>query len=96
MKDNAKYCPECQVGVFRSSEATYFTWIDDEIITVPNFPCWVCDVCGRRDWDSQALMQLNILLSPNAGNPVKHVPSKCTPEIETESPKRIRRRRAVS
>lgn len=70
MDDNdSKYCPECQVGVFHSDGATYYTWIDDELITVPNFPCWVCDVCGHRDWDHSALMQLNILLSPNAGQP---------------------------
>ena len=27
---------------------TYFTWLNEELITVPHFPAWVCDMCGRR------------------------------------------------
>ena len=46
---------------------TYFTWLGDELITVPDFPAWVCDVCGKREYDLQALSQLNLLLTPNAG-----------------------------
>ncbi len=68
-KERDKYCQECQVGIPYFGSATYFTWIEDELITVPNFPCWICDVCGRREWDSHSLMQLNLLLSPNAGKP---------------------------
>lgn len=74
--EERKYCPECQVGIFRMQGATYYTWIDDEIITVPDFPCWVCDVCGNRYWDRNALLQLNMILSPNAGKPlVVHTPA---------------------
>ncbi len=50
---------------------TYFTWIGEELITVPNFPAWVCDVCGKRDYDPRAVMQLNLLLSPEAGRPIR-------------------------
>jgi hypothetical protein len=39
------------------------TWLGDELITVPDFPAWVCDVCGRREYDLQALNQLNLLLN---------------------------------
>lgn len=46
---------------------TYFTWLGDELITVPDFPAWVCDVCGKRDYDLHALSQLTMLLTPNAG-----------------------------
>jgi len=48
---------------------TYFTWMDEELITVPNFPAWVCDVCGRREYDAHALSRLSLLLNPNAGRP---------------------------
>lgn len=60
-------CPECHAGVFRLEYLTYFTWLNDELITVPNFPSWVCDVCGRREYDARAISWLNTLLSPNAG-----------------------------
>jgi YgiT-type zinc finger domain-containing protein len=60
-------CPECHAGVSHLEYLTYFTWLNEELITVPNFPSWVCDVCGRRDYDSRAISWLNTLLSPNAG-----------------------------
>lgn len=60
-------CPECQAGVMRKSSLTYFTWLSEELITVPNFPAWVCDLCGRREYDPRALTWLNTLLSPQTG-----------------------------
>ncbi len=48
---------------------TYFTWLGDELITVPDFPAWVCDVCGRREYDERALGWLSTLLNPTAGRP---------------------------
>ncbi len=50
---------------------TYLTWLGDELITVPDFPAWVCDMCGRREYDLQALTQLNLLLVPHAGKPAR-------------------------
>ena len=52
-------CPECRSGVMRLRYITYFTWLNQELITVPNFPAWVCDMCGRRDYDSRAVNWLN-------------------------------------
>jgi YgiT-type zinc finger domain-containing protein len=46
---------------------TYFTWLGEELVTVPGFPAWVCDVCGRREYDERAINWLATLLSPNAG-----------------------------
>jgi YgiT-type zinc finger domain-containing protein len=60
-------CSECQTGVYRRKQCTYFTWLNQELITVPNFPSWVCDVCGRREYDTRAVNWLNTLLNPEAG-----------------------------
>ena len=68
MKPNSnqvEYCSECQVGIMRSRTATYFFWIGDEIVTLPDFPCTVCDVCGRREWDETAIRNLKVILRPN-------------------------------
>jgi len=62
-------CAECQMGVLRLEYLTYFTWLNDELITVPNFPAWVCDVCGRREYDSKAVSRLNTLLSSEGSRP---------------------------
>jgi YgiT-type zinc finger domain-containing protein len=60
-------CPECQTGIMRLRYITYFTWLNQELITVPNFPAWICDLCGRRDYDSQAVIWLNAMLNPETG-----------------------------
>ncbi|HNY20185.1 MAG TPA: YgiT-type zinc finger protein [Flexilinea sp.] len=90
--ERVEYCEECQVGIPHFTTATYFTWIEDELITVPDFPCWVCDVCGRREWDAESLMNLNLILSPNAGKPQ---PRKRTITGESKSPRAKTRRSAV-
>jgi YgiT-type zinc finger domain-containing protein len=48
---------------------TYFTWLGSELITVPNFPAWICDVCGKREYDDKAVSWLTMLLNPTAGKP---------------------------
>lgn len=66
-------CPECQAGVLHLRHITYFTWLNDELVTVPNFPAWVCDMCGRREYDPRAIKWLNAILHPEAG---QHGPTK--------------------
>lgn len=62
-------CNECHTGVMLPRRITYFTWLGEELIMVPHFPAWICDVCGRRDYDERAIQWLNMLLDPNAGKP---------------------------
>ena len=67
----SRICPECHTVVFHLEYLTYFTWLNDELITVPNFPSWVCDVCGKREYDPHAVNWLNMLLSPTTGRKPK-------------------------
>jgi YgiT-type zinc finger domain-containing protein len=67
-------CRECQVGMMHRKLVAYVTYIGDELITVPDFPAWVCDICGQREYDNNALNRLMLLLSPNAGRPTAHRP----------------------
>lgn len=60
-------CRECQAGHMHRDYIAYFTWLGDELIAVPDFPAWVCDICGRCEYDENALTRLTLLLSPNAG-----------------------------
>lgn len=54
---------------------TYFTWLAEELILVPNFPAWICDVCGRRDYDEKSIAWLSMLLNPEAGSPTARRPA---------------------
>ncbi len=66
-------CPECYTGMMHLRHITYFTWLGGELVTVPNFPAWVCDVCGRREYDERAVSWLSMLLSPEAGKPIRRL-----------------------
>ncbi|NPA92148.1 MAG: YgiT-type zinc finger protein [Chloroflexi bacterium] len=65
-------CPKCHAGVLRPRELTYFTRLGDELIAVPKFPAWVCDICGYVEYDERALSWLYTLLSP----PMQHRPRR--------------------
>ncbi len=60
-------CSECQAGMMQLRHLTYFTWLDEELVTVPNFPAWVCDMCGRREYDARAISFLVAILNPDTG-----------------------------
>lgn len=70
-------CNECPAGNMHIRHITYFTWLGEELITVPNFPAWVCDMCGKREYDERAISWLSMLLSPDAGRPNRRL--KTTP-----------------
>ncbi len=69
-------CSECNIGQMHKTQAAYFTWMGDELISVPDFPAWVCDICGRREYDTQALNQLSMLLGPNDGGSGLNKPTR--------------------
>jgi YgiT-type zinc finger domain-containing protein len=60
-------CTECSAGMMHPRLITYFTWLSEELVTVPNFPAWVCDMCGKRQYDEKAIAWLNMMLDPNTG-----------------------------
>jgi YgiT-type zinc finger domain-containing protein len=60
-------CTECQAGVMHLRHITYFTWLNEELVTVPNFPAWICDICGRREYDIRAISWLVTILDPETG-----------------------------
>lgn len=77
-------CNQCQAGVMNLQFITYFTWLDEELVTVPNFPAWVCDVCGKREYDGRAVNWLTTLLNPTAGQPA-HRPRTMRPSLRRRS-----------
>jgi YgiT-type zinc finger domain-containing protein len=66
-KPDSYQCTECQAGMMHLQHITYFTWLNEELVTVPNFPAWVCDFCGRREYDPRAISWLVTMLNPDAG-----------------------------
>ena len=76
-------CNACPAGVMHMRHVTYFTWLGDELVTAPNFPAWVCDMCGKREYDGQAVSILAMILNPEAGKPTRRV--KRAPQPDTHN-----------
>ena len=55
-------CPECQVGYLTPQRVSYFTMQDGHVICVPDFAAMVCDACGLREYDPDALAELHAML----------------------------------
>jgi YgiT-type zinc finger domain-containing protein len=85
--EKVKYpCIDCQAGMLSRRYVTYFTWLGEELITVQNFPAWVCDVCGKREYDHQAVMWVNMLLNPDAGKPTPRARRKTRAVLKSQQP----------
>ena len=98
MNDEKKYCPECQVGLIQRKKGTYYTWIENEMVIVPDFPGWVCDVCGHRDWDQSAVFNLGMILSPAAGTPTFDriaIPNKAAADEQNKTKQKRKPRRSA-
>ena len=55
-------CPRCQMGTLHLRRVVFANWYGGQFVMMPNFPGWVCDVCGEREYDAVALEQINTLL----------------------------------
>ena len=65
-------CSDCSIGQMHQTTVTYFTFLGGRMITVPDFPAWICDMCGKCEYDLQALDNLALLLCPqNSDHPAK-------------------------
>lgn len=72
-------CPTCHAGHISIQRIAYYTWVSGELITVPDFPAWICDMCGTREYDQRALSWLNIILNPDTGRKPRPQPPRSRP-----------------
>ncbi len=65
-------CPNCHAGALRKRPVTYAAWhtLSGEgavqFVVVPHIAAWLCDVCGIKLFDEEALAWLIPLLGPPA------------------------------
>lgn len=80
-------CRECSAGIMHLRHITYFTWLGEELVTVPHFPAWICDICGKREYDERSKAWLTMILSPDAGKPTRRAQNapRSTPVKRTSS-----------
>jgi len=61
-------CPDCHLGSLHAGTAFYCASVGGQFITIPDFPAWICDVCGMREYDEAALLDLRTILQFERGD----------------------------
>jgi hypothetical protein len=63
-------CPHCHAGALQRRLVLYAAWHsmsgegDEQFVLIPNVPAWLCDVCGAKLLDADAMAWLAPLLGP--------------------------------
>jgi hypothetical protein len=63
-------CPHCHAGALQRRLVLYAAWHsmpgegDEQFVLVPNVPAWLCDVCGAKILDADAMARLAPLIGP--------------------------------
>jgi len=82
------HCFECQVGHMVERQVAHAIWMEDALIMVPDFPAWVCDVCGRLEFDARAINRLNLVLNSSLNTEMDNRPYSIPPDaaLKTSHP----------
>jgi YgiT-type zinc finger domain-containing protein len=64
-------CQQCLAGNLSLQRVVYARWYGGHFVTIPNFPSWVCDVCGSLEYDEAALEQVRMLLGRESDTPAE-------------------------
>lgn len=52
------------MGVMQIKRQTFFARVQGNFLAVPDFPLWVCLVCGYEEYDVDTLMWLQDIFDP--------------------------------
>ncbi len=87
-------CPRCATGTQRLRRVALAQWFGGQFIVISNFPAWVCDVCGERDYDPAALDQVQLVLGPaTEARPQPAARARSGPATSEFDPRPLGRRR---
>lgn len=63
-------CPFCHTGRLQRQTIAYVQWYGEALLVVDRMPAIVCDLCGERTYDEQAVERLqHLLLTGVPGQP---------------------------
>jgi YgiT-type zinc finger domain-containing protein len=57
-----KVCPSCRIGRLGLRPMVYIEWHGENLLVANHMPAEVCDVCGERVYDDEAIENLQRLL----------------------------------
>ncbi|MEW5959697.1 MAG: YgiT-type zinc finger protein [Chloroflexota bacterium] len=69
-------CPACFTGRLQRRQIAYVEWHGKKLLVVNRMPAIVCDVCGERIYDHDALEHLQRLIWSNPVPAAASIPSR--------------------
>ena len=69
-------CPNCHMGHLDLRLTTYVQQYGGTLISVPNTPAWVCDVCHERQFDDASIQRIEALIGQAGPPPNRYEPEK--------------------
>jgi len=81
---SASMCPRCQIGYCQPGEITYVRMYDGMLLTVPHTQVFTCDVCGYREFGTEAFQRIQALEMGilTSGSHPQAVPKPATADID--------------
>ena len=71
------FCPSCHTGRLQRRSMVYVEWHGDGWLVVDKMPAIVCDICGERAYDHDAMEYLQQLISSSPlANSLRTVPTQ--------------------
>jgi YgiT-type zinc finger domain-containing protein len=68
-------CPTCRMGHLDLRLTTYVRQYGETLISVPNTPAWVCDVCQERHFDPSSVQRIELLIGQAGPPPNRYRPA---------------------
>ena len=69
-------CPACHTGRLQRRSIAYLEWHGETLLVVDRMPAIVCDLCGERVYDHEALEHLQRLLWAGPPQTVRATPNR--------------------
>jgi len=79
-------CPHCYFGRIQPGKRSFAARTNGKPVMVPDFPAWICDVCGFTIYDPTSLINLQRLLT-NPAKPYLPHPAPKTPKTKPAKPR---------
>lgn len=79
-------CQECRVGRYRPLARVYIYWVGQQIISFPNAPAFVCDVCKHTYYDTHFLNSMEFLLDELTAEHPAAAQEKMQQSVTEQSP----------
>lgn len=76
------HCPHCEIGHLHLHHRAYVSVQYEMLISVPDMPTYICDVCGYQEYERAALRQLEALVGlDNAAGNTSAPPKPATADL---------------